>query len=831
MPNVLGANHRLRKTVARLFFGVTSALGLCTSTWAQKTTIQGVVVDAQDQSAVPFAFVMMEGAKNGVIADLDGKFKLEVQSPQSRLVVSCVGYIKQTVLASEASVVRLQRNTEVLNEMLVTPGLNPALRLIRSAEKNRKKNNPLGLNSFRYQSYNKLLLTFNADSIPLLDSLGQPDSSAIEARKFRDRSHLFLMESITERRYIQGSRDNERVVASRISGLQRADFALIGTQLQSLSFYPDELEILFVRFVNPIGPEASKHYWYQIRDSLIGTITRESEPGSPAQTVADTVYGIEFGPADPLRKDLMKGILYIGSADWSLRNVKAEFLDTSGFNIRIQQRYERFGNQWFTTQLLTDLSLSSLVINGQPLVGIGRTYLSEILINEPLNKKEIPRVDLSLDRERNEKDDAFWAQYRPTPLDSIEQGTYQFIDSVGQELKFDQWVTFGQALLDEKIRVGSLDFDLDRILRVNVFEVARLGLGVQTNRQFSPLWTLGGFAGYGFGDKAWKAGLDARFSPRPNGRLSFGVGWKQEIEETGAARYALERRRGLFDWTNSTYSVELYDRVQRWKTDVSWEVLPNLNTRISGAWEVRVNTFDRTINPPENPVELRSTLYTLSFDLNWAPHDRFSEGPYGRKRIRKAYPVWDLSVSYATPDREAPLQALESEVLTVWGRYQRQWKNLRWGDSKLQLEAGAVDFAQAPYGFLLSPNSNFRASNRESFGVAIPLSFETMVNNEFMLERLVQFNFRHEAPARWTRMRNWRPRLAFTQGMGWGWLNRAQDYEGVFQSMEHGFFESGLELNALFQGMGIGVYYRYGAYTRPEAIDNWAFKLSFVSPF
>jgi|GEM_PF-558518 len=831
MPKAVPLVRRCSRPFLLQCVAAIGGLALSASLSAQKTTISGKIVDAQDQSAVPFAFVMVDGAKNGVIADLDGKFTLEVNRPDSRLVVSCVGYVKQSVSAADAAVVRLQRNTEVLNEMLVTPGLNPALRLIRSAEKNRNKNNPLGLNSFRYQSYNKLLFTFNADSIPLLDSLGQPDSSAIEIHKFRDRSHLFLMESITERRYIQGSRDNERVVASRISGLQRADFALIGTQLQSLSFYPDELEILFVRFVNPIGPEASKHYWYQIRDSLVRTITRETEPGVLAQSVADTVFGIEFGPADPKRKDLMKGTLYIGSGDWSLRNVKAEFLDSSGFNIHVQQRYERFGNHWFTTQLLTDLSLNSLSINGQPLVGIGRTYLSDIQINEPLNKKEIPRIDLSLDRERNQKDDAFWEQYRPAPLDSVEQGTYQFIDSVGQELKFDQWVTFGQALLDQKIRLGSVDLELDRFLRLNVFEIARLGVGAQTNRQFSTRWTFGGFVGYGFGDKAWKAGLDARFSPQPNGRLSFGVGWKQEIEETGAPRYALERRKGLFDMTNSTYTVELYDRVQRWKTDVSWEVLPNLNTRLSGAWEVRVNSFDRTINPPEDPVELRSTFYTLSFDLNWAPHDRFSEGPYGRKRIRKGYPVWDLSVSYATPDLNAPLQALDSEVLTLWGRYQRQWKNLRWGDSKLHLEAGAVDFARAPYGFLLSPNSNFRASNREQLGFANEMSFETMVNNEFMLERMVQMHFRHEAPGRWTQIGNWRPRLAFTQGMGWGWLNRAEDYEGVFRTMDEGFFESGLELNALYRGSGIGVYYRYGAYARTESIENWAFKLTFVAPF
>jgi hypothetical protein len=52
--------------------------------------------------------------------------------------------------------------------------------------------------------------------------------------------------------------------------------------------------------------------------------------------------------------------------------------------------------------------------------------------------------------------------------------------------------------------------------------------------------------------------------------------------------------------------------------------------------------------------------------------------------------------------------------------------------------------------------------------------------------------------------------------------------------MNKGYFESGIQINNIlklsFQGYGIGIYYRYGPYSLPKLIDNWAFKfnLTFV---
>ena len=49
--------------------------------------------------------------------------------------------------------------------------------------------------------------------------------------------------------------------------------------------------------------------------------------------------------------------------------------------------------------------------------------------------------------------------------------------------------------------------------------------------------------------------------------------------------------------------------------------------------------------------------------------------------------------------------------------------------------------------------------------------------------------------------------------------------------MNKGYFESGLELNQIFKGLGLSTYYRYGAYQNPEWSDNLAVKLTYRLSF
>ena len=72
----------------------------------QKQTVSGIITD-ENGMPLPGASVIEEGTKNGMVTDFDGKYKLTVESSQSVIVVSFVGYKEKKVLASQ-SVINIQ---------------------------------------------------------------------------------------------------------------------------------------------------------------------------------------------------------------------------------------------------------------------------------------------------------------------------------------------------------------------------------------------------------------------------------------------------------------------------------------------------------------------------------------------------------------------------------------------------------------------------------------------------------------------------------------------------------------------------------------------------
>jgi len=72
----------------------------------QKQTVTGVITD-ENGMPLPGASVIEEGTRNGMVTDFDGKYKLTVESAQSVIVVSFVGYKEKKVTASQ-SVINIQ---------------------------------------------------------------------------------------------------------------------------------------------------------------------------------------------------------------------------------------------------------------------------------------------------------------------------------------------------------------------------------------------------------------------------------------------------------------------------------------------------------------------------------------------------------------------------------------------------------------------------------------------------------------------------------------------------------------------------------------------------
>jgi hypothetical protein len=65
--------------------------------------------------------------------------------------------------------------------------------------------------------------------------------------------------------------------------------------------------------------------------------------------------------------------------------------------------------------------------------------------------------------------------------------------------------------------------------------------------------------------------------------------------------------------------------------------------------------------------------------------------------------------------------------------------------------------------------------------------------------------------------------------MAWGNLNHAERHNGLdFETLNQGYFESGVELNQIYKGLGLVGFYRYGPNGLLKLEDNIAIKLSYI---
>lgn len=83
----------------------------------QSQTISGTVTDANGEPVIG-ASVIEKGTTNGIITDLDGKFKLTAKQGAT-LVISFVGYQTQEIKATKAMRIVLKEDAKVLDEVVV----------------------------------------------------------------------------------------------------------------------------------------------------------------------------------------------------------------------------------------------------------------------------------------------------------------------------------------------------------------------------------------------------------------------------------------------------------------------------------------------------------------------------------------------------------------------------------------------------------------------------------------------------------------------------------------------------------------------------------------
>lgn len=88
-----------------------SVLFTSVAVFAQSITVTGSITDAQTKESVPGATVLVKGTTNGVVANVDGNYSIEVEQGDT-LVCSCFGYVDVEEAVGTRGVINFQLETD-----------------------------------------------------------------------------------------------------------------------------------------------------------------------------------------------------------------------------------------------------------------------------------------------------------------------------------------------------------------------------------------------------------------------------------------------------------------------------------------------------------------------------------------------------------------------------------------------------------------------------------------------------------------------------------------------------------------------------------------------
>jgi hypothetical protein len=814
---------------------------LClTQAYSQTYQFKGKVIDQNTKKALPFVAISILGDTRGLQTDIDGKFSLNANKNTLNLRMHYVGYESKEVLitSNEELVIELKSKENLIKEVLVVAGENPANKIIRKVYNNKDKNNPEKLQSFRYMSYNKFVFTGKEDTalfsriynegVKRLDSTDakyqfKKDSikAKVEKMKFSGDSlfgkqHVFLTETVTQRDFMFPEKNKEQIKAVKISGLKNPMFVLIASQFQSFSFYKDYMVVLDKNYLSPISKGSTSKYFFNLEDTLIQN--------------NDSVFVISFKPLKDKNFDGMKGVLYINKDGYAVQNVIAEPVKSSTFRIKIQQQYEKVQNMWFPTQLNTDIELDMVSINTRKMVGSGRTYIKDIQIGIEQEKKKFDGVVIDYDQKSIKNySDSLLSKYRIDTLDKKEKQTYYILDSIGTAEKLDEKIKLFDILSKGYIPWGYVQFDIKRLLSAyNDYEGVRLGLGIGTSEKFSKYFSLDVYGAWGTKDHKFKYGSILKVPIYLKQDIELQASVYKDVIESGSVNFRGDRKT----------KFDSYRNLLVWNMD--WQEGIDLQLSVRSQHYLlhylyatqNKRTVTNTYLFSDNGL-LINNFETREFGLTtrWAYGENFIRQSKQRISIGTKYPIVWFNVAYA----EGVNSTWQGNYWKFDTKIKKSFTIRNAGTLHVQAFAGAIK-GNVPYPFAYNGRANYNGK----FSLATQAYFETMRMNEFLSSEYVALFMQHDFGKLLYQRKHFKPGVSLSTAYGIGSLSNTVQHVGInYKTMEKGYAESGVLLSDLFvlktnlynMGLGLGVFYRYGAYRNVSEKDNLAYKLNFSISF
>ncbi|MFC6999855.1 DUF5686 family protein [Rufibacter roseus] len=542
------------------------------SVWAQTNSpIKGKVVDSETQKPLDFVTVHLYKAKVPVFTDEAGKYELRNYSISDSVTFTLLGYkpLTKTIRQLQQNGdIGLERQSYVIQEIVVRPKENPAFKIVRAAARNKHKYLPENQPAVQFETYTLMKGSilereakdtkkgFSKRYAPYLDSLTLAEGNGRTASL-----PIFQSETVKETYFTSDpNRSKEVLVASKVVGVgieKEAQLAqLLNAQAEHFSLYQNFMRMFDKDFVSPIANQWSNYYDYDLEDSV------ESESGK--------VYRLKIIPKRP--QDLtFEGYMWIADSSFSLRRIELKMNKDVGLNfvsdLQIVQAWDAKNPSMLPLSSKRKFQISGLPGTDVRLYVETTTTYTDLVLGEPKDS-EFYALSHTISDSALKHKESFWQEVRPYEFSQEEVKRVEAIKQINKLPEIQSAVKLIRIVVEGHMPIND-KFEWGPVFGAYVFnkvEGHRFQFGGRTTEFFHPNWILNGYAAYGTHDKNFKSLLNVRYVADREQWTEWGVSY---LNDVGPATMDLNNTRvnslffSAFRWGKLNFPYQ-QERIQMW---------------------------------------------------------------------------------------------------------------------------------------------------------------------------------------------------------------------------------------------------------------------------
>ncbi|MCE3226920.1 MAG: TonB-linked outer membrane protein SusC/RagA family [Bacteroidetes bacterium] len=795
-------------------------------------TIKGKIFASSNKEALPFVPVIIKGTTIGAQTDFDGNFVIKTNKLGDSIVATYVGYkrisrpIKKGVTDQEINLPMEDAGATALDEVTVLAGDNPAHRIVRNCIKKKEVNNRNNLESFEYETYNKL--QFDLNRIPKemrekkvlkpiafvfnnVDSVNSGEKPSLP---------FFIVENLSQFYYKKNpTRKKEVVIASKITGIENASVSqVLGDMYQNINVYDNNILVFNKQMPSPVSDNGLFYYKYFLEDSAFEN--------------NQYIYHIRFKPKR-VQELSFTGNMWIADTTWGIKRLEMSLPKDANINfinsVNVIQEFTYSDSVWF-------LSKDRLVIDFAPtkkaigFYGRKTTSYKKIILNQPKPDKFYEFGDkIVVDDSVSKRSDEFWAQNRHDSLNDREKKIFKMIDTIQSLPIYSTWVDIFYLLVAGYKKYNNFEIGpISNLVSYNKVEGVRLRFGGRTSDIFSKWYELAGYVAYGTLDEKWKyfVGFKSFLTKKPHRQL-VGMNYRSDYEILGQSTNGFSQDNVLASIFRASPLTNL-TRVDKTEAYYEREWFPGLITKVFMTGRqftpLGSNTYlyekkDGTVGQKENVV---NTEARMQVRLAWK--EKYVGEGFQRVYLGTTWPILQMNYSKSLQNAFKGEYDYQKLVVNVSDRI-RITPILGYTD--YTIEGGKI-WGTVPY-----PLMELHGGN-ETY-IYDYLAFNMMNYYEFASDQFVSAAIDHHFEGLFLnkipllRKLKWRE-VVTIKGV-YGTVNdknrKTLLFPGTLKALDKGpYLEASAGVENIFKIFRVDAFWRLN-YQLPDAIDNFGLKFGF----